>query len=349
VIQARLRFAKTTGAQIEVFCLEPVEPAQHQQAFESTRFCTWRCIVGNAKKWKAGDISLTSRLNGKDLQVKATRVDVENFGFLVRFHWEDPAFTFAEIIEAAGSTPIPPYLNRAAELSDKQRYQTIYSRDLGSVAAPTAGLHFTSEMMDKLGKNGIKTQELTLHVGAGTFVPVKKENAREHAMHAELVNVSREFLEHWMEKDSLPIAVGTTSTRSLETIYWLGAKLLSGQIFPEETIQFKQWDNENIPDTVSLKQSLRALLDHLEENSLDQLRFSTSLMIVPGYKFRSIRGLITNFHQPGSTLLLLIAAFIGDDWQAVYHSALEKQYRFLSYGDSSLLLSSDSDSDTLSG
>lgn len=338
VIQARLKFSKPTGAQIEVFCLDPVEPADYQRSFEATQACTWRCMVGNAKKWKSGPISLHTRIRGQELRVDASLMEVSGQSYVVRFQWDAQDCTFAEIIESAGSTPIPPYLNRDAELSDKQRYQTIYSRDLGSVAAPTAGLHFTEKMMEDLHKQGIKTHELTLHVGAGTFVPVKKENAREHAMHAELVMVTRAFLETWAKQDSLPIAVGTTSTRSLETLYWLGVKLLSGQNLLSEEIHFEQWDNESLPDQVPLKQSLSALVDYCDKNKLDQLRFTTSLMIVPGYKFRSIRGLITNFHQPGSTLLLLIAALIGDDWKLVYQSALDQAYRFLSYGDSSLLL-----------
>ncbi len=338
VIQARLKFSKPTGAGIEVFCLEPVDPADHLSSFESKQSCTWRCMVGNAKKWKSGLISLTCHVEGVEVRVDATLVEAGNNSFVVRFQWDAPGCTFGEIIESAGSTPIPPYLNRAAELSDKQRYQTIYSRDLGSVAAPTAGLHFTEGMMQTLHQRGISRQELTLHVGAGTFIPVKKENAREHPMHAELVMVSLDFLENWAIQPSLPIAVGTTSTRSMETIYWLGVKLILGEFLVPEGTHFRQWDNESLPDHITLKESLEALIGYCKENKLDQLRFTTSLMIVPGYRFRSIAGLITNFHQPGSTLLLLIAALIGEDWRAVYQSALEHNYRFLSYGDSSLLL-----------
>ena len=338
VIQARLKFAKSTGAAIEVFCLEPVDPAEHQLSFESRHSCTWRCMVGNAKKWKSGSISLTTRIEGVDVRVNASCLERGDEGFVIRFQWAEAGCSFAEIIESAGSTPIPPYLNRSADLSDKQRYQTIYSKDPGSVAAPTAGLHFTEGMMQNLAERGINSQELTLHVGAGTFVPVKNENAREHAMHAELVTVSRAFLEHWAGQATLPVAVGTTSTRSMETIYWLGVKIISGESLSPEGTEFRQWDNESLPGDISLKDSLKALIGWCEENKLDQFRFTTSLMIVPGYRFRSIRGLITNFHQPGSTLLLLIAALIGDDWRQVYQSALDRSYRFLSYGDSSLLL-----------
>lgn len=338
VIQARLKFNKSTGAAIEVFCLEPLNPSDHLRSFESKQSCTWRCMVGNVKKWKSGLISLTTHVEGVELKVEAALVEAEKNSFVVEFQWDAPGCTFGEIIEAAGSTPIPPYLNREAELEDKQRYQTIYSRDPGSVAAPTAGLHFNEGMMQVLQKQGIISRELTLHVGAGTFVPVKKENAREHAMHAELVMVSLDFLEFWAAQKDLPIAVGTTSTRSLETIYWLGVKLISGQSLAREGSHFEQWDNEKLPDHFTLEQSLEALINYCRENKLHQLRFTTSLMIVPGYRFRSIGGLITNFHQPGSTLLLLIAALIGEDWRALYQSALDQNYRFLSYGDSSLLL-----------
>ena len=338
VIQARLKFAKPTGAVIEVFCLEPVDPPDHLHSFESMQTCTWKCMVGNAKKWKSGKISLATSINGVEVRVDAVRVEAANHNDVVRFQWNAPECSFGEIIESAGTTPIPPYLNREAELSDKQRYQTIYSRDPGSVAAPTAGLHFTLGMMEALHDKGIDYHELTLHVGAGTFIPVKKENAREHTMHAELVVVSTVFLESWSAQAGLPIAVGTTSTRSLETIYWLGVKLISGQGLAGEGSHFRQWENDSLPGDITLKQSLDALLAYCKENKMDQLSFTTSLMIVPGYRFRTIRGLITNFHQPGSTLLLLIAALIGEDWRKVYQSALENNYRFLSYGDGSLLL-----------
>jgi len=338
VIQARLNFQKPTGARIEVFCLEPEKPADHYQSFESRENCTWRCMVGNAKKWKTGNIFLTAQVNGTEVRVEATMLEARDAHYVVRFQWDAPSCAFSEIIESAGSTPIPPYLNRPAETSDRKRYQTIYSRDLGSVAAPTAGLHFTEGMMQKLQDKGIHSSELTLHVGAGTFVPVKKQNVREHSMHAELVMVSLEFLEKMTEQKTRPIAVGTTSTRSMETLYWLGVKLICGITLPPEGCEFRQWDNESLPDDVPLEDSLKALIEYCRENNLDQLRFTTSLMIVPGYRFRTIRGLITNFHMPGSTLLLLIAALIGENWKAVYQSALDNNYRFLSYGDSSLLL-----------
>lgn len=338
VIQARLQFRKPTGARIEIFCLEPVDPADYQLSFQSPHTCTWRCLVGNAKKWKEGPVSLSTAINGYAIVLEATVSEQYRENFTIQFRWDNSRFTFGEIIEIAGSTPIPPYLNRDAEESDKERYQTIYSRDLGSVAAPTAGLHFTERMIQQIKENGIRTAELTLHVGAGTFVPVKETNARNHSMHAELVVVTLAFLEQWAARTDGLIAVGTTSSRSLESLYWLGVKLLTGDLPDPEQISLKQWENERLSGDFTLKESLNALIEYCREKKLDQFHFSTQLMIVPGYIFKAISGLITNFHLPKSTLLLLIAAFIGEDWKKVYEFAEQHQYRFLSYGDSSLLL-----------
>jgi len=338
VIQARLQFQKPTGARIEIFCLEPIDPVDYQQAFESTRSCRWKCLVGNAKKWKSGAIHMETEIAGESLLLKAWNTGKSGDSYLIDFQWEDVRFSFGEIIESSGSTPIPPYLNRKAEESDKERYQTIYSRLNGSVAAPTAGLHFTEDMMKKLNLGGFRTEELTLHVGAGTFVPVKARNARMHAMHSEKVHVPRTFLEDWKQHPEDLIAVGTTSTRSLESLYWLGVKLIKGQSLEPGSLEIIQWENEALPDHIPLVESLEALLDFCGKYGLDELQFGTQLMIVPGYRFRTIRGLITNFHLPGSTLLLLIAALIGEDWKKVYSYALDNKFRFLSYGDSSLLL-----------
>lgn len=338
VIQARLQFKKQTGARIEIFCLEPVFPIGFEQSFQSTHTCSWKCLVGNAKKWKEGPISLATVIDGSDIVMEALLIEQSKEYFIIRFQWENPGFTFGEIIENAGSTPIPPYLKRDAEKSDRERYQTIYSRDLGSVAAPTAGLHFTEQLIQRLMKVGIPSEEITLHVGAGTFIPVKEPNARNHSMHAEQVVISRSFLEKWIGKTGDLIAVGTTSTRSLESLYWLGVKLLLGEKLDPTQLVLRQWENENLSGAASLKESLEALIGFSERYNLEQLQFSTQLMIVPGYSFRTISGLITNFHLPGSTLLLLIAAFIGDDWVKVYDYAVKHQFRFLSYGDSSLLL-----------
>jgi S-adenosylmethionine:tRNA ribosyltransferase-isomerase len=338
VIQARLLFRKESGAHIEIFCLEPHAPADHQLAFASRHSCTWKCLVGNARKWKTGTIGLNTRVKGKGVKLEATIDTKLKNSYLIGFSWQSDDCTFSEIIESAGLTPIPPYLDREAEDSDRQRYQTVYSRDPGSVAAPTAGLHFTGEMLQDLKEKGIECRELTLHVGAGTFVPVKEKDARAHAMHEEHVLVSRQFLEYWASRSGKPVAVGTTSTRSLETLYWLGVKLLTGKVLEQEYPVFRQWENERLPDGIPLEESLTALITHCREEGWEQIRFSTSLMIVPGYRFQTIAGLLTNFHLPGSTLLLLIAALTGDDWKKIYVSALEEGYRFLSYGDSSLLL-----------
>lgn len=338
VIQARLRFRKSTGAGIEIFCLEPLNPADYERAFQARGKCKWLCLVGNAKKWKSGPITMETSIRGEDLIVEAFMEERLDDGFIVSFSWEHPNLSFGEIIEHSGSTPIPPYLNREAEDSDKERYQTIYSRNNGSVAAPTAGLHFTAEILQQLEIAGVRQCNLTLHVGAGTFVPVKEENARMHSMHSELVVVSRDFLEQWKKRPSGLIAVGTTSTRSLESIYWLGVKLIKEEEISSEELRLVQWDNEKLPQDISLEESLQTLLDYCDHQHLEQFHFSTQLMIVPGYRFRCISGLITNFHMPGSTLLLLIAAWIGEDWKKVYDYALEQDFRFLSYGDSSLLL-----------
>ena len=338
VIQARLLFKKSTGARIEIFCLEPTDPVDYQQSFESTQSCTWICLVGNARKWKSGAVTLETSIGGKIILLEAYNEGQRGDSFSIRFQWDHPEYSFGEIIESTGSTPIPPYLGRQAEESDKERYQTIYSRLNGSVAAPTAGLHFSEEMIERLPESGFRTSELTLHVGAGTFVPVKVENARNHIMHTERVVVSRSFLESWISQPKGLIAVGTTSTRSLESLYWLGVKMISGTEKDPESLEIVQWDNERLPGHYSMEDSIGALLGFCKRHSLDQLHFGTQLMIVPGYKFRTISGILTNFHLPGSTLLLLIAALIGDDWKRVYRYALENQFRFLSYGDSSLLI-----------
>jgi len=338
VIQARLSFRKSTGARIEIFCLEPLDPSDYQLAFQSKGQSTWLCLVGNAKKWKSGPVFLDLMLGDQQLRLEARLVQRKEDGFEVKFQWQNPEISFGEIIENSGSTPIPPYLNREAELSDKERYQTVYSRNDGSVAAPTAGLHFTPELLSQLEQRGIRQDHVTLHVGAGTFVPVKEQNARDHSMHSELVVIRRSFLEQWEKHAERRIAVGTTSTRSLESLYWLGVKLMSAKPGITQKLELKQWDHESLPQDVSLSRSLKKLLAYCRQHQLEDIQFPTSLMIVPGYEFKTIRGLLTNFHMPGSTLLMLIAALIGEDWKKVYDYALENNFRFLSYGDSSLLL-----------
>jgi len=338
VIQARLVFRKATGARIEIFCLEPVDPPDYEQSFQSGFTSTWLCLVGNAKKWKSGPVSLEIIIKGERIELEAVLNQKKEGGFVVTFQWQHTGITFGEIIEHSGSTPIPPYLNRKAEQSDKERYQTVYSLNNGSVAAPTAGLHFTRNMIADMEKSGIGMADLTLHVGAGTFVPVKEQNAREHSMHSELVVVRKRFLEQWIKKTEGMIAVGTTSTRSLESLYWLGVKLINGSPDDLSELEIMQWDHESLPQEISLSHSLDALIRYCERHHLEQFHFTTRMMIVPGYRFRTISGLLTNFHMPGSTLLLLIAAWIGEDWKKVYDYALNEGFRFLSYGDSSLLI-----------
>ena len=338
VIQARLNFNKETGARIEIFCLEPIDPADYALAFQAEEKATWHCLVGNVKKWKSGPIFLNTHIKGEELKLEAQIEERSGEGFIISFHWNTPGITFGEIIEQSGSTPIPPYLNRKAEESDRERYQTIYSRNNGSVAAPTAGLHFTDDMLKQLELSRHRMDNITLHVGAGTFVPVKESNARMHSMHSEQVVVSRAFLERWLLKTDGLIAVGTTSTRSLESLYWLGIKLKESAAFDPMSLAIHQWENEKLPQHIPLEASIDSLLAYCNQHSLDNLQFTTQLMIVPGYAFKTISGLISNFHMPGSTLLLLIAALIGEDWQKVYNYALKEGFRFLSYGDSSLLI-----------
>jgi len=338
VIQARLRFKKETGAGIEIFCLEPVDPADYEQAFQAKNSSTWLCLVGNVKKWKSGPVFLHTRIKGEELRLEAQLKERSGDGFIISFQWNQSGVSFGEIIEESGSTPIPPYMNRKAEESDRERYQTIYSMNKGSVAAPTAGLHFTKALLQDLEKSKVQMEHLTLHVGAGTFVPVKEENARKHSMHSEQVVISRSFLEQWQKRSEGLIAVGTTSTRSLESLYWLGVKLREQVPSRPLSLAIVQWENEELPQDIPLQESIEALLGYCREYDLEHLHFSTQLMIVPGYRFRTISGLLTNFHMPGSTLLLLIAAWIGEDWRKVYDYAQRESFRFLSYGDSSLLI-----------
>jgi len=340
VIQARLIFKKESGARIEIFCLEPVHPAAYEQAFRAEGACIWLCLVGNVKKWKKGPIFLSARVNEREIRMEAQLLKRSGEGFHVLFRWDHPGLNFGEVIEQAGSTPIPPYLKRDAEESDRERYQTIYSMKNGSVAAPTAGLHFTEEMLKQLEQNKIPMAHITLHVGAGTFVPVKEQNARNHSMHSEQVAVSRSFLEQWLQRSDGAVAVGTTTTRSLESLYWLGIKIREQDLTDPSALAVVQWDNEQLPQDIPLSESIESLIGFCSHHDLEHLHFSTRLMIVPGYRFRTISGLVTNFHMPGSTLLLLIAAWIGEDWKRVYSYALKERFRFLSYGDSSLLIPS---------
>lgn len=333
VVQARLIFRKETGGRIEIFILEPHQPADHQLAFASNGPVAFTCLVGNARKWKQGTLSLSS----EDFNLEAEQVGRQDDKFIIRFSWDAPGASFAEILEKAGSTPIPPYLDREAESKDMETYQTVYAKQDGSVAAPTAGLHFTDQVMDELDQKGISIGELTLHVGAGTFIPVKEENAVRHSMHAEMVTVSRGAIRSLLEKRRR-IAVGTTSTRTLESLFWLGVRALTEKEFSFEELSLDQWEVYDLDGSVSLEAAAGALLRRMEAERRESVSFSTRIMITPGYEFKVIDGLVTNFHQPKSTLLLLIAALVGDDWKEIYRFALENGFRFLSYGDSSLLI-----------
>jgi S-adenosylmethionine:tRNA ribosyltransferase-isomerase len=333
VIRARLPFQKKTGAHIEIFCLQPEEPSDVALAFAQTQEVSWRCLIGNQKKWKEGPLEKPITIQGSEVVLCAEKAASMADGFVVKFSWNNPKLTFSEIMEALGETPIPPYLERASEPIDRERYQTIYSQEQGSVAAPTAGLHFTNEIMNRLHDAGIQTQNLTLHVGAGTFKPVKSSHIEAHDMHTEHFHVSIEMMQTLIEHTGPNIAVGTTSVRTLESLYWAG--VLAGQ--NKDYKHIEQWLPYNTKSDLTFKEALSKLVDTLKAKGLSHYSGSSSIIIVPGYHFRSIDALITNFHQPRSTLLLLIAALTNNDWQNIYKHALKNSYRFLSYGDSSLL------------
>lgn len=325
VIQARLEFHKPTGARIEVFCLEPIAPHDYQLSLGTTSCCTWKCMVGNVKKWHDEAIELKAG----DVTLHAYKQQILGNTFAVRFEWNEPNVSFAEILDAAGELPIPPYLNRKTEESDLRTYQTVYSRIKGSVAAPTAGLHFTDKVLNDIRSRGIETDEVTLHVGAGTFLPVKTADANEHIMHTEIIAVPRETIAHIQRKLGHIVAVGTTSMRTLESLYFIGCH-------PENTTvgQFEPYERDY---TLSVYDALQNILDYLDATGQQTLHAQTQIMIKPGYSFRMVDQLITNFHQPQSTLLLLVSAFVDGDWHTIYEYALSHEFRFLSYGDSSIL------------
>lgn len=333
VIYARLFFQKPTGARIEVFCLEPLQPADYAQNFASRHSCDWICMVGNLKKWKDGTLECLYEWEGKQDVLTAERIGQQEGEVHIRFSW-DSGLSFSEILEICGRIPIPPYLNRDAREEDKERYQTIYSKEEGSVAAPTAGLHFTPEILSELTVSGVSVKELTLHVGAGTFRPVKAEVIGEHDMHTEHLMVSRELIAALRDKSGQVVAVGTTSVRTLESLYWMGVKLLEGK---KDFDELSQWEVYDLPQHYALAESMQALAEWFEKSGEASLKSRTTIIILPGYRFRVIDALFTNFHQPQSTLLLLVAAAIGEDWRKVYRYAFEHDFRFLSYGDSSYL------------
>lgn len=355
VIQARLHFRKETGALIEVFLMEPAIPADYEQMFQTTGKCSWLCMVGNLKKWKDDSLKRFFDIKGRQMTLSVTmdRSKVsEKIGgtnYWVDFEWDNEDVNFADILEAVGELPIPPYLNRDTQESDKSTYQTVYSKIKGSVAAPTAGLHFTDAVLRDLGKHGIICDEVTLHVGAGTFKPVKSLEIEGHHMHTEYIVVHRHTFERLLEHGCAVIAVGTTSVRTLESLYYMGVKLAMDPNATEDDLHVSQWEPYDLPHDerglvlvngvpLSVEQSIRNLLDYLNRDGLEALHSSTQIIIAPGYSYKIVKMLVTNFHQPQSTLLLLVSAFLKGDWRKVYDYALMHDFRFLSYGDSSLLI-----------
>ncbi len=343
VIHARMRFQRDSGAQIEIFCIEPLAHHDYQIAFTQKHQSTWKCLVGNAKRWK-GDI-LNKHFHSPigNCTLEAHLENRTDDTFTVRFSWNHPEMTFAEVLHYAGILPLPPYLNRETEKNDEERYQTIYAKQQGSVAAPTAGLHFTENIFQSLKQKNINTTEVTLHVGTGTFKPVKSDTLDQHDMHEEVIDISIETLKqikYALQTNYLIVAVGTTSMRTLESIYWHGVQLLQKKNIVE--VQLSQWyAYENAETTIAAADAIEAIIHSLKLNSLTSLRGITKILLAPGYQFRMAKAIITNFHQPENTLILLIAAFVGEDWRKIYNHALENNYRFLSYGDSSILFGKD--------
>ena len=341
VIQARLHFHKETGALIEVFCLEPIQPNDYALNFQQTEHAAWLCMIGNLKKWKEGALKREITVKGKPLTLTAERGACHGTSHWVDFRWNNPEITFADILEVFGELPIPPYLNRETQESDKETYQTVYSKIKGSVAAPTAGLHFTPRVLDALREKGVALEELTLHVGAGTFKPVKSEEIEGHEMHTEYISVNRSTLEKLVAHEGKAIAVGTTSVRTLESLYHIGVTLLHNPNATEEDLHVKQWQPyETALETAATPavDALQAIIAYLDQHHMETLHSSTQIIIAPGYEYRIVKAMVTNFHQPQSTLLLLVSAFLHGDWRKIYDYALAHDFRFLSYGDSSLLI-----------
>ena len=354
VIQARMHFRKETGALIEVFLMEPAAPTDYELMFQTRGECSWLCMVGNLKKWKEGSLVRTFDVAGSTINFEATMrrdiIDTKSGGtnYWVDFAWDNPLVSFAEILDAVGELPIPPYLNRETQDSDKTTYQTVYSKIKGSVAAPTAGLHFTDKVLAAIDAAGVRREELTLHVGAGTFKPVKSEEIDGHTMHTEYVCVRRDTLQTLLDYDCCAIAVGTTSVRTLESLYYMGAKLEANPDAAEEDLHVCQWEpyekadgtpvDGNLIDGITPQKAISNIIAWLDKNNLKTLHSSTQIIIAPGYEYKIVKVLVTNFHQPQSTLLLLVSAFLKGDWRNVYDYALSHDFRFLSYGDSSILI-----------
>lgn len=354
VIQARMHFRKETGALIEVFLMEPAAPTDYELMFQTRGECSWLCMVGNLKKWKEGSLVRNFDVAGSTINFKATMrrdiIDAKSGGtnYWVDFAWDNPQVSFAEILDAVGELPIPPYLNRETQDSDKTTYQTVYSKIKGSVAAPTAGLHFTDKVLAAIDAAGVRCEELTLHVGAGTFKPVKSEEIDGHTMHTEYVCVRRDTLQTLLDYDCCAIAVGTTSVRTLESLYYMGVKLEANPDAAEEDLHVCQWEpyekadgtpvDGNLIDGITPQKAISNIIAWLDKNNLKTLHSSTQIIIAPGYEYKIVKVLVTNFHQPQSTLLLLVSAFLKGDWRNVYDYALSHDFRFLSYGDSSILI-----------
>lgn len=338
VIQARLYFRKETGALIEVFLLEPASPTDYELVFQTKGKCSWGCLVGNLKKWKTGKLSRAIEYEGRSVNLTVERKGEYGTGHLICFEWDDETISFADVIDAIGELPIPPYLNRETEESDKTTYQTVYSKIKGSVAAPTAGLHFTDNVLASLDKHGIVRDEITLHVGAGTFKPVKSDCISGHEMHTETVCVNRRTLEKLIEHNAEAIAVGTTSVRTLESLYFLGLKIKANPQITMEEMHVNQWDPYECVSDITAVESIKYIIEWLDRNNKTMLHASTQIIIAPGYDYKIVKMLVTNFHQPQSTLLLLVSAFVKGDWKKIYDYALTHEFRFLSYGDSSLLI-----------
>ena len=338
VIQARLHFRKETGALIEIFCLEPIQPNDYALNFQQTEHAAWLCMIGNLKKWKEGTLTRRMTVKGQDITLAATRGEARGTSHWVDFTWDNPSVTFADILEMFGELPIPPYLNRETQESDKETYQTVYSKIKGSVAAPTAGLHFTQRVLDALRAKGADLEEVTLHVGAGTFKPVKSEEIEGHEMHTEYISVSKGSIEKLIAHEGKALAVGTTSVRTLESLYYIGVTLSQHPDAQEADLHVRQWQPYETHPTLSTTEALKHILHYMERHRLDALHTSTQIIIAPGYEYKVVKRMITNFHQPQSTLLLLVSAFVKGDWKRIYDYALSHDFRFLSYGDSSLLI-----------
>ena len=338
VIQARLHFRKETGALIEIFCLEPIQPNDYALNFQQTEHAAWLCMIGNLKKWKEGPLHKEVTVKGRTITLTAERGECHGTSHWVDFSWNDQQVTFADILEVFGELPIPPYLNRETQESDLKTYQTVYSKIKGSVAAPTAGLHFTERVLGALKEKGVDLKEVTLHVGAGTFRPVKAAEINGHDMHTEYISVNKQVIEDLIAHNGEATAVGTTSVRTLESLYYIGVTISQHPDASQEEMHVNQWTPYDTNPQLTAVESLQCILHYLNRHNLEMLNTSTQIIIAPGYEYKIVKRIVTNFHQPQSTLLLLVSAFVKGDWHKIYDFALSHDFRFLSYGDSSLLI-----------